>query len=448
MPKSLTVQPDLKFLAPNIQEWLLSGLRSVLPLWLHWHCKIAEIKVSNLEQLVKTSEEFKSGKVRYILAFRHPTIDDQFAMFHLLGFALPRASSKINRFSAYYVYDRGIPLWAGEIVAYLYPRTGGIPIYRGKLDRQGLKTIRKFLIEGEYPIAISPEGGTNGHSEMVAPLEPGVAQMGFWGCEDLAAAGRSEQVVILPVGIQYEYLGDPWAKIDQLLMDLERECGLTKPSMQPQERSDRLYALGEHLLEFVNRHYQKFYPSDLEKDDLKDNQENFGDRLQKLLNQILGVAEANFGINSKGTLTDRSRRLEQAGWDRIFRSDLDSFSVLEQGLANQLAKEANMSHWHLRIAESLTSITGTYVKSHPSPTRFAEILLLIWRSLSRIKNQPFGKLPYLGDRSCHLSIGNPILVSDYFPKYQSSRKDAKECVEIVTAELQTALEKLIQSSII
>ncbi|AFY73337.1 hypothetical protein Syn7502_01238 [Synechococcus sp. PCC 7502] len=457
MPKSLDqVQPDMEFLAPRINNWLLLGLRSLLPYWLRYQCKVAKIEVSNLEQLIQTTTEFKAGKVRYILAFRHPTIDDQFAMFHLLAYALPQATSGINKiknFSAYYVYDRGIPLWAGEIVAYLYPRTGGIPIYRGKLDRQGLQTIRKFFLEGEYPIAISPEGGTNGHSEMVSALEPGVAQMGFWGCEDLAAAGRQEQVVILPVGIQYQYLGNPWVKIDHLLTHLEQECGLEKPSIQSEERYSRLYALGEYLLEFVHKHYQQFYPSYLRLDIKQENNQSsesgnpeFGDRLQKLLDQILGVAEANFGIKSKGTIIDRSRRLEQAGWDRIFRSDLDRLSVLEKGFANQLAKEANMSHWHLRMAESLMAITGNYVQSHPSPTRFAEILLLIWRSLSRIKNQPFGKFPYLGDRSCYISIGDPIIVSNYFPKYQSSRANAKECVATVTAELQTALEKLIQPS--
>jgi 1-acyl-sn-glycerol-3-phosphate acyltransferase len=454
MPKFLDqVQPDLEFLAPHIEEWLLLSLRSLLPWYLRWSCHISKIDVRNLEQLAKTTEEFRAGKTRYILAFRHPTIDDQFAMFHLMGSALPK-SMGIDKFSAYYVYDRGIPLWAGEIITYLYPRTGGIPIHRGKLDRQGLQAIRKFLVSGEYPVAISPEGGTNGHSEKVAALEPGVVQIGFWGCEDLAKAGRQEQVVILPVGIQYEYVGAPWGRIDRLLMDVERECGLSLPMVMAADRYDRLVGLGEYLLKFVEGHYKNFYPdscsnqlvnSSETRENNRENQ-NFGDRLEGLLDQILQVAESNFGIKSKGTLTDRSRRLEQAGWDRIFRPEISNFSILERGFANQVAKEANMSQWHLRIAESLTAITGDYVQAHPSPTRFAEILLLIWRSLSRVKNQPFGKSPYLGDRSCLLTIGEPIVISDYFAKYQSSRAEAKECVANLTMELQMSLEKLIQLS--
>ena len=440
MPKSLDqVQPALEFLTPNLQNWLLIALRSLLPMWLKFSCRINNITIRNLEQLAILTREFQKGQVRYILAFRHPTIDDQFVMFHLLSYAL--AAENIPNFSAYYVYDRGIPLWAGAIVTYLYPLTGGIPIHRGKLDRQSLKTIRQFLTNGAYPVAIAPEGGTNGLSEQVGNLEPGVAQIGFWACQDLLAANRPEQVVILPVGIQYEYLSS--AKIDEFLMSLEQECGLVKPAVLPETRYTRLNELGEYLLEFGIKHYCQYYPNFVAP---IDRHAPFADRLHQLLDQILGVAEGNFGIKPKGSLIDRSRRLEQAGWDRIFRADSAKLSVLEKGFANQLAKEANSSQWHLKIAESLTEITGDYVKSHPSPTRYAEVLLLIWRSLSRVKNQSFGKSPYLGDRSCVLSIGDPINLSDYFATYQTSRSHAKTCIEQVTSQLQTNLENLIQPS--
>ncbi len=457
MVKSLDrVHPNLEFLPPHNQIWLLRTLRAILPFWLRWKCGISRIETRNSDRLANLTAEFKAAKVRYILAFRHPTIDDQFAMFHLVAAELPKISKQMGidlaEFSSYYVYDRGIPLWAGEIVTYLYPRTGGIPIHRGKLDRQGLQAIRKLLIEGEYPIAISPEGGTNGHSEQVASIEPGVAQIGFWGCEDLAVAGRTEQVVIVPVGIQYQYNSDCWESIDQLLVKIEQECGLIKPPVLPEERYQRLYSLGEFLLEFVDKHYQQFYGGYNNYNESAKNQNlegDFGDRLQLLLDKILRVAEANFSIKAKGTTVDRCRRLEQAGWDRIFRHNITDFtnlSVLEKGFADQVAKEANTSHWHLRLAESLTSITGKYVMAHPSPNRFAEVLLIIWRALNRVKSQPFGKVPNLGDRSCVISIGELISVSDRFAAYQSSRAAAKACVSELTNDLQAALESLIEPS--
>ncbi len=462
MPISLDqVQPALAYLHPNLHKGVMSVVRLLLPYWLRYRTGIAKVETRQIERLVELMQQFQSGKVRFILAFRHPTIDDQFSMLQLLSRNVPRAAAQMGiklkqPVHSYFVYDRGIPLWAGKIATWLYPRVGGLPIYRGKLDRQGLAAIRQHLLDADYPVAISPEGGTNGHNEHVSIIEPGTAQIGFWCAEDLEKAGRSESVVILPVGIQYQYLGTPWAKIDRMLMQLEKDCGLSKPvlqssqssqpSQQSQERYDRLFALGEYLIESVSDHYKKFYshaaviPSETE---------SLHARLQALLEQILQVSESHFDINPKGSLVDRCRRLEQSVFDQIFRpdiKDIDSLSVLEQGLANQLAKEAHTSEWHMRIAESLTAATGTYVKENPTPTRFADTLLLIWRALSRVRSELFGRQPYIGDRKVIISIGEPISVSDRYATYKTSRPAAKECTSQLTKDLQLALESLIEPS--
>jgi len=67
-------------------------------------------------------------------------------------------------------------------------------------------------------MTVAPEGATNGHSEIVSPLERGVAQLGFWCVEDLVKAGRSETVYIVPIGgIQYRvsHLGVSWTLLSQ-----------------------------------------------------------------------------------------------------------------------------------------------------------------------------------------------------------------------------------------
>jgi hypothetical protein len=139
-------------------------------------------------------------------------------------------------------------------------------------------------------------------------------------------------------------------------------------------------------------------------------------------------------------------------WERIFRSDIkdvkgiQALSTLERSFANQLAKEAHTSEWHMRIAESLTAVTGNYVKNNPSPTRFADTLLLIWRALSRVKAEQFGRSPFIGNRKIIISVGEPISVSDRYETYKSSRAAAKECSSQLTKDLQAALESLIEPS--
>ncbi len=86
---------------------------------------------------------------------------------------------------AHFMYDRGIPLWAGPFMGWLYSRLGGTPILRGKVDRMGLRSARNLFANGVFPIAAAPEGATNGHTEIVSPLEPGISQLGFWCVEDL-----------------------------------------------------------------------------------------------------------------------------------------------------------------------------------------------------------------------------------------------------------------------
>ncbi|MDX1976854.1 MAG: 1-acyl-sn-glycerol-3-phosphate acyltransferase, partial [Pseudanabaenaceae cyanobacterium bins.68] len=265
----------------------------------------------------------------------------------------------------------------------------------------------------------------------------------FWAAEDLAKANRPEQVYILPVGLQYEYVGNNWAKIDRLLMQLEQTAGLSKPPVQASDRYQRLYDLGLHLVETVSAHYQKFYgqyaPSPT------DPTASLGEKIQGLLDHILRVAEAPFTFKPSGTIMDRCRRLEQAIWDRVFRSDLklDQISPLEQGYANQLAKEAAASDWHMRIAESLRAITGEYVAARPSPTRFAEMLMMTWAAIQRVKNQPYSRSPVLGNRECVITIGEPICVSDRYPEYQSSRAAARTEANQITAEIRDRLGSLI-----
>ena len=131
---------------------------------------------------------------------------------------------------AQFIYDRGIPLWAGSYLSWVFSHLGGVPIQRGKLDILALKTARRLFVDGQFPLAAAPEGGNNGHNEIVSPLEPGIAQLAFWCAEDLQAQGRSESVVILPVGIQYRYLVAPWKQLSELITQLEIDTGLGLPT--------------------------------------------------------------------------------------------------------------------------------------------------------------------------------------------------------------------------
>lgn len=461
----LHVQPSLEFIPPNLNPIVLRLTQLLLPVLVRSKTAITHVQADNTEVLVELYRDFEAGKTRFIMAFRHPSPDDPFCMAYLLHRLVPQIArqkqiSLQHPVHAHFLYDRGIPLWAGSGVSWLFSNLGGIPIHRGKVDRLGLRTARNLLINGKYPMAAAPEGATNGHGEIVSPLEPGIAQLGFWGVEDLLKAGRSEQVLIVPIGIRYRYVQPPWKPLSNLLSQLEADSGLKQnqeenPLTDEASLYQRLYKLGEHLLSLMEEFYTRFYHQTLPTSDqvaaeLKspNSERDFAIRLQTLLDAALKVAEQYFNLQPKGSVIERCRRLEQAGWDLIYREDikqLEALSPVERGLADRIASEASLRMWHMRLVESFVAVTGKYVREKPTIERFAETTLLMWETIAQIKGTATLHRPRLGKQSVQMTIGEPISVSERWQTYQTSRRSAKQAVTDLTYDLQTALEKTIQN---
>jgi hypothetical protein len=452
-------QPPLKFIFPKFNPLVLKTIQFILPFWFKFKTDIQIIQGTKIENLVRLWQQFQAGEIRLMLAFRHPSVNDPLIISHLFWYLLPRTAKqqkiKLNYpIHSHFIYDRGIPLWAGSFVGWLYSRLGGTPIQRGKLDLVGLRSARDLFANSNFPIAAAPEGATNGHNEIISPLEPGIAQFGFWCVEDLKKNNKDRKVIILPIGIQYQYINPPWQQLDRLLSQLESDCGLIaiEPNLTSKNSTPdtallyrRLFNLGEYLLSTLEKFYRDFYHSQIPTIDsnITSDNEKLSLRLQNLLDIALQIAEEYFNLSPKGNKIDRCRRLEQAGWDYIYRGDfkdITKISAVEKGLGDRLAIEADMRMWHMRIVEGFVAVTGYYVKENPTVERFAETTLLLWDLIERIKgNKPINK-PSLGKQKVLVTIGEEIDVSDRSTDYKSNRKQA---VELLTKNLQAALESLI-----
>jgi 1-acyl-sn-glycerol-3-phosphate acyltransferase len=464
MSQITKAQPQRAFLPPKFNLWVLRLVSWVLPYWLKHNLHITNINVTDIDRLVEVYKQSQMGRWRLILAFRHPSSDDAFCLGYLFTKMLPAAAHQ-HRISlkspvfAHFLYERGVPLWAGKIVNWLYPRLGGIPIHRGKADRLGLKLARDLLVNGQMPIAMAPEGAANGHSELVSPLQSGAAQIGFWAMEDLVRAGRTEDVLIVPIGIQYYYVNEQWDKLEQLLHHLEQECGLEvarhdsivaigQSDRRPMQKLiyDRFYRVSQHLLYQMENFYAQFYHYQIpERPPLEQSisRTEIAQRLQHILDFALQVSESYFNLQSLGTTVDRYRRIEQAGWDWIYREELtppNQLPLVSRKLADRIATEADLRMWHIRIVESFVAVTDSYVKDRPTFARFAEISLLLWDLVAQIDGDKRPKRPTLGKRRVQMTICNPIPLSDYWDRYQSGRRQAKQATADLTQELQTVME--------
>jgi hypothetical protein len=416
---------------------------------------------------VEVYKQSQMGRLRLILAFRHPSSDDSFCLGHLLTKKLPIAARK-HRISlrfpvfAHFLYDRGVSLWAGKSANWLYPRLGGIPIHRGRSSQVGLDTARELLVNGQMPLAVAPEGRMNGHSEFVSPLGSSAAQIGLLAMQDLIAARRSEDVLIVPIGIQYYYLDEPWSKLEALIYELELDCGsivdrhdslvaIKQSDGRPMRKLlyDRIYNLSQHLLYQAENFYAQFYHYQIPERpplDRSISRTKIDRRLQSVLAFALKISETYFNLEPNGNNLDRCRQIEQAGSDWIYREELTppaSLDRVSRKLADRIATEADLRMWHMRLLESLRSITDSYVKDRPTVDRFAEVTLLLWDLIARIKAEQPANRPILGKRRVQITICNPIPLSDYWDRYKIDRQEARKVVLDLTQELQTVMEGTI-----
>ena len=467
----------LDFLPPRLDGRVLALSRRLLPWYLRRQCAITSLEVQNLERLVAAMDRFQAGESRLLLAFRHPSVDDPACLAHLIWRDLAQEGRRLGRQwrprpHFQFLYDRGIPLWAGPRIGWLLQRLGGCSIQRGKLDTVALRTARQLLLDGPYPLAVAPEGATNGHNERLSALEPGAAQLAFWTADDLAKAQRPEAMTVLPIGVQYRFSGNAWPAIEALLCQLERQSGLaTQPAARPDPDAlyPRLFALAERMLTLMETFYRNSYHRDLPAASATTTTAAaataaaapaaagaaaaanpaaaqtanlaLAERLGRLLETALAEVEQSLAIEPRGDLASRCRRLEQAAWDRLYLAAPPT--PLERGLADRLAEETAQRLWHMRLVESFVAVSGDYVKERPSQERFADTLLLLWDTQARILGRDPGTRPRLGPRTALISLGEAIA---FTPLLEDYHRDRRRAVARLTADLQRQLEALIVPS--
>ncbi|GAX36348.1 1-acyl-sn-glycerol-3-phosphate acyltransferase [Nodularia sp. NIES-3585] len=471
MPKPInSTQPPLKFIPQRFNPFILQIFRWLLPIVLRFRTKpwlpagIVQIEGKNVETLAKLYQQFQAGKIRFLIAFRHPEVEDPLCMLYLISYILPKVARQHHiklqqRTHSYFLYDRGMTVWAGDWLGWLFSKVGGVPIRRGRrLDRQAIQTARELFSDGDMAIAIAPEGGNNGHSEIVSPLEPGVAQLGFWCVEDLQKAHRSETVVIVPIGIKYSYVEPPWSKLHGLLTKLEADSGLepfdkSATHKQPEIYYQRLCRLGEYFITEMEEFYRRFHHQDIPKtisiDESASPNQILIARLHRLMDKALHVAEAYFGVQAHGNFIDRCRRLEEAGWNYIYRddiADINALSPFKRGLADWIASEADLKMQHMRIVESFVAVSANYIQEKPTAERLAETALLMFDLLSRIQESTLPGRPRLGLRKAMITVGEPISVTEIWEKCQGNRAASRQAVTALTKDLQTALETIIKDN--
>lgn len=479
MTKPIRAQSPLKFLAPHFNPLVLAAIYRLLPFYLRSQCQIERVEGENSEILVDCYRRFQAGQLRFLLAYRHSSTNDPPSLIHYLHTNLPKIAANegisLNKpVFGYFLYDRGIPLWAGPVANWLLPAIGGVPVIRGRPDFGCLRTLRHLYVRGQFPLAIAPEGYTNGHGELVSRLELGCAQTSFWCVEDLVAAGENQQVSIVPIGVRYQYLENPWPKIWQLCRAIERECGFPpgdganrqlenslssrewNPEQQltPEEEAllyPKLLRIAEYLLEQMESFYRRFHTAiQLEEQAAKlanlSPIEGLTLRLQGLMDAVLKMLEGYLQMHphSDRNLIERAHDIEDTVWDWIYRRDVDiqTLSDVERGLADLVASEAHQHLWHMRWVENFVVVTGHYLQNKPTARRFAETLLMINALIHEITGKGQAR-PAIAPQKAIITVAEPLdVTARWHSTYQRDGAAKKQAVRELTSTLKKSLESM------
>ena len=447
---------------PKTRAALLWGLRAVGGAYARLGLKLDGIEFRHPDRILEAWRDFREGRSRLILAFRHPYGDEP----QLLSLALALGLGREARIAgsalegpghALFVHGYEVPLWSGPLVRWLLPRVGAMPVYHVKLDKAGLQRIRSTLLNGDFPLALAPEGQSSYRSETLPRLEQGTARLAFWCARDLRAAGRGERVVVLPLSVNYRYEQADIGRLEDLVSLVEADCGVAGTKARApkfaagadggsaharrMELAGRIVALDERLIAQAELYYSTGRPlvAGADRDA----------RLAALMEEALRRGEAMLGLKADGDLIARVYRIRQEGWDRIYpETDPHNLSPLGRRLADRKAGEAWYAMRHMEFVDLCYYLDSAYLRtgdgSAPDFGRLVEAAYSAADLASRLSGGNITHRPNTLRHTAVLSVGTAIELGSRFDDYQ---KDRKAAVEAATQELGRAFKACIEEYI-
>ena len=405
-------RPPLVYTLPRLNRGVLGTLRCIAPLYLRGGLGIRIQTVHGAERLIEEYRRFEQGESLLILAFRHIHPDDAQAMFTLLNNRLPAIARRRGvrlrrRPHAHFLYGRGVPLWKGRWLTWLFSRVGGIPVARNALVRNNIDLVRQIIVEGQYPLALAPEAQVTYHNGIVRSLEPGFAQFAVWGLRDTLKRGNAKQIRILPVALHYRYGRKPEEAFRKVITAIEQRSGLRVPKARwDLGFTEVLGFVGGAVLDICEGYYRRVYglmplraadnSGETEAEYLTETPGDFTrQRVEALTNAVLGLLERRLPVpGRRGTFLGRILAVRQAGWDWIFRRGVDrplGESPLQSALEDYTAAETQLLLRHLEVTDVLSYMVPEYALESGDANRAVETALNLHDLLGRLQGGTIGE---------------------------------------------------------
>jgi 1-acyl-sn-glycerol-3-phosphate acyltransferase len=233
---------------------------------------------------------------------------------------------------------------------FLLRRAGAFSIYREGIDRAAINTAVEILETAQRPLVIFPEGFISRTNDHLNTLLEGTALIARSAAKKRAKLEPPAKVVVHPIAIRYQYLGDINTAASQVLDEIESR--LSWRPLRGVPLLDRIYKTGAALLTLKELEYMG-----------KAQDADIPTRLNNLINAILEPMETQWIKRSDHDhVPGRVKQLRSAILPDMTKPEIDEAERDRRW--KQLAD--------LYLVQQLHNFPPDYVKSNPTPHRMLE----------------------------------------------------------------------------
>ena len=422
------------FLAPRYSPLV----RSILVFLGKWYVKyierISSIEIKNEATLMQEFVRFEQEKTLLILAFRHVAKEDAPTLMYAFNRNLQKLIGKANVTQsktgktiahAQFLYGKDVLNWAGNATAWLFPKIGCIPVQNRGSNKQGLDILRKAMNEGDFPIALAPEGQVTYHMYRTSPLSKGVASLASWG---------TKEVTILPIAIAYRYDQQGEDFIRAVLRRWEKQTGKTLPNRAYEPILTLLKTALQETLALLENLYQ-----------LEPTIEHISpkNRITCICEKALSEAESLCGLKSEGSFLDRVFRIRFKGEDALHPEHFDpkKLAPLPRSIADFHALQAHVYLRHSQIVDILQYLDLEYLQAPCSEGRACEFALNLLDVVNRMQGGTIASRFTPKHKKAVFFIGKP-LIHELSKEPLPRRQGLKTTTDKVYGSLQKTSEEL------
>ena len=426
--------PNIKVSEPKISKFVIFLTRLLGRGYLLVFNGIARIVLhGDGKVLFDAFKRALAGESRCIIAFRHPNGGEPQILCWFFLFKLRAAAARKRvRFSrsphVLFVYSYEVVRWGGWVARFIMPNVGAMPIHHAKMDSQGMARIYKAIADGQYPIALAPEGQVSYTTDNVPRLEPGVIRIGFHAAERLESKDAKIPVEIIPLSVYFRF--GSWGKltVEWLLMKIEKASGLYNRGRKKIAFVERLRQCREYILRVNEERYKIKSDESL----------SFEERLDNVINAALETADRMMGVKGEGDVFTRIYRLRQFCWDRIFLPAFDSLegmTPIERSIMDLQAGEA----WYIGRHQELVDFCWYFRVPLPTEeTPFHEKIEYVqnlWDFANRTMGGAYSDRVSIFPRKVLIQAAPAINLSQRLPEY---KRDKKAAIAKAMADLEKA----------